>query len=200
MSRPTDRGGAFEDVLTRAVAGDGDAFEDLYHRLQRRVSAYVSVRGCGEVDEVVNDVFFQVFSNLGRFSGTEPQFNAWVFRITRNLLVDHARRDQRRPVVVDLDTGFDVWVTDADLVERQALSAAGTGTTLDLLRYLTDDQAEVLLLRTVADLTVAQVASVTGKPVGAVKATQRRALRTLSQRIISSPAVPLTSPRNVTRH
>jgi len=48
---------------------------------------------------------------------------------------------------------------------------------------LPDDQRPVLLLRVLADLTVEQVAQVMGRSVGAVKALQRRGLRTLRDRL-----------------
>jgi RNA polymerase sigma-70 factor (ECF subfamily) len=48
---------------------------------------------------------------------------------------------------------------------------------------LPDDQRSVLLLRVLADLTVEQIAQVMGKSVGAVKALQRRGLRTLRDRL-----------------
>jgi RNA polymerase sigma-70 factor (ECF subfamily) len=47
------------------------------------------------------------------------------------------------------------------------------------LATLTDDQRAVLLLRVVADLSLAETADVLGKPVGAVKALQHRALARL---------------------
>ena len=47
------------------------------------------------------------------------------------------------------------------------------------LATLTDDQRAVLLLRVVADLSLAETAEVLGKPVGAVKALQHRALAKL---------------------
>ena len=51
------------------------------------------------------------------------------------------------------------------------------------MRGLSPDQREVLLLRVVGDLTVEQVATIVGKTVGSVKATQRRALSSLRKSI-----------------
>jgi RNA polymerase sigma-70 factor (ECF subfamily) len=53
----------------------------------------------------------------------------------------------------------------------------------DLLADLTPDQRHVLALRVIADLSLEQVAAATGKPVGAVKALQHRALATLRRKI-----------------
>jgi len=48
---------------------------------------------------------------------------------------------------------------------------------------LTDEQREVLTLRFVADLTIEQIAQVTGRRSGAVKQLQRRALRRLEREL-----------------
>ena len=47
---------------------------------------------------------------------------------------------------------------------------------LSNLEILTDDQAEVLVLRVVADLTAREVAEATGRTVGSVEQLQHRAL------------------------
>ena len=66
----------------------------------------------------------------------------------------------------------------------------GSARVHELLAELTPDQRDVMLLRVVADLTVEQVAEVVGKPPGAVKALQRRALAAL-RRLVEAEGVPL---------
>ena len=48
------------------------------------------------------------------------------------------------------------------------------------MTQLTPDQREVVTLRFVADLAIEEVARITGRPVGAVKSLQHRALRALA--------------------
>lgn len=200
----------FAALLARAADGNGRAFEHLYERLHRRVLAFLRLRACPDPEFTLNGVFLQVFTNLGTFRGNEAQFNAWVFRITRNRLIDDARRRDRQAPVIDLDSldeGHWLWAPDD--TERDALAGPTPGSALAHLRVLTPEQAEVLLLRTVADLTVAEVAEVVGRPVGAVKQLQRRALRSLARALEADPAegdraegsgapVPLPQPRDVT--
>ena len=52
------------------------------------------------------------------------------------------------------------------------------------LAQLTPDQREVILLRVVADLSVADAAEVLGKQPGAIKTLQRRALASLRRLLI----------------
>lgn len=71
-----------------------------------------------------------------------------------------------------------------------ATNRLGTDWVLERLESLTPDQRDVLLLRVAAQLTIEDVAAAVGKPAGAVKALQRRELRTL-QRQLASKGVPL---------
>ena len=54
------------------------------------------------------------------------------------------------------------------------------------LMLLTPDQREVVTLRFVADLAIEEVARITGRPIGAVKALQHRALRALAATLTTS--------------
>ena len=49
------------------------------------------------------------------------------------------------------------------------------------MAQLSEEQAEVILLRVVADLPVAEVARITGRTAGAVRVMQHRALRKLAE-------------------
>jgi RNA polymerase sigma-70 factor (ECF subfamily) len=59
-----------------------------------------------------------------------------------------------------------------------------------LCALLAPEQADVVILRILGDLTIDQIAAVVGKTPGAVKQLQRRGLATL-RRITESQAVPL---------
>jgi RNA polymerase sigma-70 factor (ECF subfamily) len=118
-----------------------------------------------------------------------------VFTITRNLLIDERRRAARRPELVLVGSGhragFDLagaGVPGGD-VEADALAALGDDRVAELLAHLSPDQREVIALRVVADLSVEQVAAITGRGYEAVKALQRRGLAAL-RRALEREAVP----------
>ncbi len=184
---------SFEAVLLSAQGGDGLAFDQLFEALNRRVHAFVRVRGARDSEGLVNEVFLKVFTNLRDFAGNEVQFRAWVFTIARNKLIDDGRRTQRRVVETSMEaameSGDEVGSGVGD-VEAEAFSSLGNGWVADQLDALTAEQREVVVLRIVADLTIEAIAEVLGKRVGAVKALQRRAFRTLA-RNIERGAAPL---------
>lgn len=176
ITRPYMTEAPFADVLSGAQLGEAWAFDRLFAAWNGPITGFVRSRGVRDVDGVVNDVFLKAFTRIDTFDGDESGFRAWLFRIARNRVVDEFRRIGRSPVTVAIDglaepPGGDV-VDDA---ERHL----GADRVAAILGILTDEQREVLTLRIVADLTIDQIAAITGRRRGAVKQLQRRALRRL---------------------
>ena len=185
---------SFDAVLAAARKGEGPAFEHIYESMNRRVYRFARARGAYDPEGLVNDVFLQVFLGLPNFQGTESQFNAWVFKIARNKLIDEARKRQRRPVEVSQDVTAAELLPSLEDVEAEVEARIGTESVLAHLDSLTEQQREVVLLRVVADLSIDTVAEILGKRPGAVKALQRRAFRTIA-RSLSNVFVPFAAIR-----
>lgn len=181
-------GDDFGRVLTSARSGDGHAFAQLYELMNRRVFAFVSYRGAIDPEATVNDVFLKVFTKLGTFDGNEIQFAAWVFKIARNTLIDESRFRSRRPDETSLQDSHSSIHARGD-VETDAFEHLSTAEVLQHLDVLTPEQRDVVVLRVVSDLTIEAIAEILDKRVGAVKAMQRRALRTLAKKF-DSEVVP----------
>jgi RNA polymerase sigma-70 factor (ECF subfamily) len=172
---------AFDDVLAAAQTGAAWAFEVLYRDLAPVVTGYLRLHGAAEPDDLASETFLGVFTGLAGFSGDEDALRSWVFTIAHRRLIDDWRRRSRRPQVTD-DAG-DLTLLPGGDAEDDALLRVGTDDVHRMCAGLPDDQRSVVLLRVLADLTVEQVASVMGRSVGAVKALQRRGLRTLRDRL-----------------
>lgn len=167
----------FDEVIAGARNGEGWAFDALFREWNPPITGFVRARGVASVDDVVNEIFLGAFTSIGRFRGTETDFRSWLYRIARNKVADSFRRSFRQPATRSLSSTDDtVGVGD---VESDAHSNLGLERVMRLLDTLTDEQREVLLLRIVGDLTIDQIAEITGRRRGAVKQLQRRGLRRL---------------------
>ena len=178
---------AFESVLSGAQDGASWALTILYRDLHPRVLRYLSVREPTEAEDLASEVWLDVASGIGRFRGDEDGFRAWVFTIARRRLLDLRRRTsvrREKPVPLDL-LGGERGVGDA---EGEALASIQADAALALIATLPPDQSDVVLLRVIGDLSVADVATILGKRPGAVRALQHRALRHLA-RIVSREGV-----------
>jgi RNA polymerase sigma factor (sigma-70 family) len=167
-------------MLEAARRGEPYAFEKLYADLAPAVAGYLRVQRANEPEDLTSEVFLGVFRGLATFEGSESQFRSWVFTIAHHRLMDERRRIVRQPVTAEVDAEL---TTAAGDVEREALESLGEQWVIGLCARLSPEQRSVLLLRVVADLTVEEVARITGKSVGAVKALQRRALDALRRKL-----------------
>lgn len=180
---------AFQDVLAAARAGGGWALAALYRDVHPRLVRYLWTREPDEAEDLASEVWLDVARGLARFSGDEAGFRAWVFTIARRRLLDlHRRRAvRRRTPVPDGLLGGDRPAGD---VQEEALAELGTQRAVALIAGLPPDQAEVILLRVIADLPVAEVARIVGKRPGAVRALQLRGLRGLARTLSREAVTP----------
>jgi RNA polymerase sigma-70 factor (ECF subfamily) len=188
-------GEVFAGVLAAACANAPWAYKRLFTTYAPRVRAYVQAGGAAEPDEITNDVFLAAFQSLDRFEGDEPGFRSWLFTIARRRVIDEHRRRSRRIATVSTEHTSEVDSAVGD-VETEALTNIMSQWVVDVLDQLSADQRDVLLLRTVADCTIDQIADILGKRPGAVKALQRRGLAA-AKKILVQQGVPLSQPVDV---
>ncbi|MDQ1598789.1 MAG: hypothetical protein QOD68_263 [Actinomycetota bacterium] len=171
-----------DQLVAAARSGGGWAFGRLWEQLAPSVAAYLRGRGVRDADDVTSEVFLAAFRGIGRFQGDGVAFRSWLFTIAHHKGVDVRRRPASREVLVDAvaaASSHGVGTDRARSAEDVAMEQIAGDRALRQLARLTDDQRAVLLLRVVADLSLAETAEVLGKPVGAVKALQHRALARL---------------------
>ena len=148
-----------DEALMKAYAGgDMKAFEVLYGRHRGPLYRYI-LRQVGE-PATANDLYQQswekVIRSRHRFRESSP-FQAWMYRIARNNVIDHFRRqkplDKRLPDEVEAPGPGPEERTD-DVHRQQDLERA--------LQELPDEQKEVLLLKLESGLNLKTIADVVG--------------------------------------
>jgi RNA polymerase sigma-70 factor (ECF subfamily) len=177
---------AFDELRLAVLAHEPWACRRLYDEYAKRVLGYLRAQGAREPEDLTSEVFLRVFDRLPQFSGDEPHFRSWLFTIAHRILIDDARRRQRRPQMTSLDVEVESHATGD--VEGEALANVGTEWADKLLSSLPPDQRAVVALRVTSDLSLEQVADILGKRVGAVKSLQHRALENLRRRCEEVPA------------
>jgi RNA polymerase sigma factor (sigma-70 family) len=185
ITRVVGLGDRFPSVLKAAQQGEPEALEGLYRALAPGVLGYLRGQCSAEPEDATSEVFVGMVRGIRSFRGGEREFRSWVFSIAHRRLLDARRRlARRREEAVDPeDLAGTLAAASTGDAEREAMDRLGTAWAVSVVRSLTDDQRAVLLLRVVADLSVAEVAGVLGKSLGAVKTLQRRALLSLARKI-----------------
>lgn len=174
----------FDVAIARARHGDSAGFQWIFDAFNRPLAGFARSRGCRDVDAVASETFVRAFRRIGSFDGDESDFRSWLFAICRNIVIDDARAEARRPQASGGD-GLDR-VAAVDDVAGEVVDEMGDRAT-ELLAHLTAKQREVVSLRIIGGLSITETAEVMRCPDTTVKALQHRALRTLQRKISPVP-------------
>ena len=168
-----------DQLVDRAIKFDPEALGALYDLYYTRVYRFALLRvGTREdAEDLTQEVFLKVVENIERFRQSGAPFIAWVMKIARNTVADFFRRAVRG---AQRETAITALEATRDLTETYAWSTAEARQLLDTL---SPDQREVLVLKFFSDLTNEEIASATGRSVGAVKSLQHRGLGALARAI-----------------
>lgn len=110
-----------QELVTRALDGDRDAFGQLVDRLKRPVFhlCMSHLRDEAEAMDLVQDTFLKAFTRLELFR-RDSNFRAWVFRIAANSCIDRIRRRRTR-AASELDDTY-----STDHLDEGDLPSVGT--------------------------------------------------------------------------
>lgn len=168
-------------LIQSAQTGNGEAVAELYRRYVPAIFRYISFRLTDRAvaEDITGDVFLEMVQALHRYTERGAPFAAWLFRIAHDRVMDHHRRQARRPTV-PLSEGLS---DDAPGPEVQAAYQTEAYGLLVAMNILTDEQRTVLQLRFVDGYSVEMTARIMRKTPGAIKALQHRALSRLGRRL-----------------
>jgi len=168
-------------LVDQAIAGDREAFGELYERHVGRVYRYLlyMAKDVDVAEDLTEETFLQALAAIHRYQRRGVPFVAWLLRIAHNLHLNlNGRRAQRSVPLVHEDQEGVMGSPELFLQDR-----ASAERLMQVVQTLNGDQRQVIILRFIEGLGCADTARVLGKSVAAVRVAQYRALRTLRQRL-----------------
>jgi RNA polymerase sigma-70 factor (ECF subfamily) len=151
--------------------------ESLYEAHARGVFSFLAFRSGDRAlaEDLLADTFERVLRARRRPDKGPDNEKAWLYKIALNVLRDHARRagvEERAMAAVSAGTGRADESDGLDaLAARDAVSRA--------MAELSPEEQEAIALRFGADLTVPEIAAVTGQPLSRTEGRVYRAMRKL---------------------
>jgi RNA polymerase sigma-70 factor, ECF subfamily len=176
LSGVESKGGATDVSLVWAIrSGDESAMATLYDRYSSVVYA-VGLRVLGDTgaaEDVLQEVFMQLWRNPGVFDASRGNLGAWLAVITRNRAIDTLRK--RRPETDIADVVVSVEPDMAGEAERARAMEKVRGT----LGGMPAAQRSALEMAYFEGLTHTEIAAKTGEPLGTIKTRIRAGLMAL---------------------
>lgn len=164
-------------LLQRARVYDLQALTEIYDLYSPGLYRY-AMRLIGDEDlaeECVAETFNRFLATIKAGKGPEHHLQAYLYRVAHNWITDFYRRQPPLPLEPETatDKENDPSAAYAAKAERERVRNA--------LRLLTPEQRQVVVLKYLENWRNQQIAEAINKPVGAVKALEHRALRSLGR-------------------
>jgi RNA polymerase sigma-70 factor (ECF subfamily) len=171
-------------IVQRAQAGDSAAFGELWQLYRDRVYRFIDARvGSRQLaEDLTGDTFLRAAMSIGRWQQQGREYGAILMTIARNLVLDHFKSARGR-LEVTVGDFFDL---DQPDTRDPAAIVVGHFTNVELwtaVKSLSALQQEVIVLRFIHGLNVAETAAAIGRDEGAVKALLFRATRALRRKL-----------------
>lgn len=165
--------------------GDVAALGKLVEHYRKPLYAFIynMLQGKGDAEEIFQDAWLRAIKNLDKFH--DKNFLGWLFRIAHNLFIDRIRKDSRfvQP------TGESDSEQHASLIDRfpsrepspdQMIANSDLGVRIQrALSELPEDQREVFIMRTEADISFKDIAKMQGITLNTALSRMHYALQKL---------------------
>jgi RNA polymerase sigma-70 factor (TIGR02960 family) len=198
------------DLMSRAQAGDGEAFRELTepYRRELQVHCYRMLGSLQDAEDALQDTLLAAWQGVGRFEG-RASLRSWLYRIATNRCLNARRSASRRPAkewdVPNVEPpeptrlGEVVWLEpfpdalidgaidaprgpEARYEQTEAISLAF----ITALQVLPPRQIAVLILRDVLGFHANEVADMLDSTVESVKSALKRARASLQRRRLTT--------------
>lgn len=165
-----------EMLVEQAQTGDAQALGEIYDRHHERIFRYVWARVNNQqlAEDLTGEIFTRMVKRFVEYRAMGVPFQAWLYRIAHNLLVDYFRQENGR---------FSVPLEEAEMMSKSKDTPeqlVDTLLTMEAVQHALEKldplQKDVIVLRFLVGLPLQEVADTLDKTVAAIKSIQHRGL------------------------
>lgn len=171
-------------LVERMMAGDESALSTLYDRYSGMIYSMLFriLRDAHAAEEILQDLFLQLWRNASHFDETRGSLPAWLMVIGRNRALSHLRRREFREPADNLDTAFPEGAVPSSVnIENETQQAELLQRLRVAMEALPPEQRTAVELAYFEGMTQTEIAARTGAPLGTVKTRVRTAMQYLKQ-------------------
>ena len=174
-----------EMLVARYAQGENEAFDMLLDRHKERLYTYIyyNVRNTEQAEDIFQETFAKAIVTIqqGRYSES-GKFLAWLTRIAHNLIIDYSRQEKQECLVScdeeernpQNSLQFSEGTIESQIIGHQILSDVRR-----LVKFLPDDQREVVYMRYYQGLSFKEIADITGVSINTSLGRMRYAILNL---------------------
>ena len=162
-----------------------DIFNEIYNQNIEKIYRFVYLKVSSQetAEDLTSEAFLRIWDVMSNGQKLDNP-RAFLYQIARNLVVDFYR-ERGKVKIVSTET---IQITDArpDLEEKAILSSDIEGIK-QALANINEDYQDIIIWHYLDDLSVPEIAQITGKSEGATRVTLHRALKSLQGECNKTP-------------
>ncbi len=167
-----------ESLLLLTAEGDREAFSKLYGLIQDSVYGYALsiLKNKSDAEDVLQTAFINIWTNARSYSANGKPM-AWVLTITKNLCFMKMRESKK---TVSFEENVEIFTPSpddtAETAENKVMLSA-------VIKVLSDDERQILMLHAVSGLKFHEIAELQQKPLPTVLSKYHRAIKKIKKTV-----------------
>ncbi|HLX69095.1 MAG TPA: sigma-70 family RNA polymerase sigma factor [Verrucomicrobiae bacterium] len=174
------------ELLRQIAAGDRAAFADFYDRhstLMFSVACRI-LNDPGEAQDVLQEVFVQIWEKAGRFDSRLGKASSWAVALVRNKSIDRTRASQRRTRLAESAQADQAVTTQLSPSVNETIHGSENAKLIQsAIDELPSEQRHAIELAYFSGLTHDEISTKLNEPLGTIKARIRRGLLKLRDQL-----------------
>ena len=172
------------DIITRAKAGDKEAFSQLYEEYYTPVYKYIYYRSSAhtqdEAEDVAQEVFLKAYTSFDTYSYVGKSPLAYFYTIARNILIDRGRKKRVKIERLDLEEKTIEEIPDGiERIDEQLMRKEDTESLHANISQLSPDQQDVIIFRFIDGMSTSEIAKILKRSEVAIRQLQSKGLKSL---------------------
>lgn len=170
---------SLEKAVEKAKGGDKDAFGEIYEEFRKRIFRYTYylLYDRDLAEDLTQLTFLKAWLALPHFSSGKGTFQAYLYAIARNLVIDYQRRKKEVSLEDVAEPSYEVDFENALIKEDNVKMVQR------LLTGLDGEEKQLVILRYFEQMRFGEIAHILGKKEGAVRVRLHRVLQKLRERV-----------------
>ena len=163
-------------LIQQVKNGKTEAFGQLYDTYIKRIYDFIYYKTMHQqtAEDLTSDTFFKALRSINKFKDETGSFQAWLYRIARNTVIDHYRA---KKTTVALE---DIWgLGSMDDIEVDVDNKVMIEKIQSHLATLTSEQRDIVILRVWEGLPYKEIGAIIGKSPEACKVSFSRTVNKL---------------------
>ena len=177
-------------LVSRAKAGDGEAFGELIKN-NERIVYNICLRMLSnpeDAKDISQEIFIKIYKNINKYNN-KASFSTWIYRISVNTCIDELRKKKREKedtvfIESDITYGDETikpqFVSKEPTPEERLINSENNDDIIDAVSKLSEEHKKIIILRDLMGLSYTEISETLDMSIGTVKsriARSRKCLR-----------------------